>query len=68
MQNPPLEAELDNNVVERLSGKGLVVFLDSVKYWEPPPVAESVTAVRIRQIMEYVKRNTTQNAVEMSFE
>lgn len=68
-----IKFDLENGYVikaegEMLVGKKFVVYRDTMKVWESPHENEEVLDTQIENIVQEVKKNTSENTVQIIFE
>ncbi len=65
--------DLENGYVikaegEMLVGRKFVVYLDTMKTWEPPHESEKISKEQIERIIYEVKKSMNENTVQIVFE
>ena len=68
-----IKFDLENGYVLKANGEMLVgnkfaVYRDSMKFWEAPRQNEEITEAQIIDIIEKVKRNTSNGTVQILFD
>lgn len=68
-----IKFDLENGYVikaegEMLVGKKFVVYRDTMEVWESPHENEEVLDTQIENIVQEVKKNTSENTVQIIFE
>ena len=68
-----IKFDLENGYIlkadgELLTGNRFVVYIDSIKYWEPPYESQVVTPEEICMIIEEVKAQQNETTMQIFFE
>ncbi len=68
-----IKFDLENGYIlkadgELLTGNRFVVYIDSIKYWEPPYESQVVTPEEICMIIEEVKEQQNETTMQIFFE